>query len=637
MSIRRSALLALALAGAALPVQAIAQAAADPLAATGRWSANTAGQAPVPPMGWNSWNAFNSDVDEEKVMASAQAMVDTGLAKLGYRYVNIDDGWWLKRRQPDGRLIIRTSHFPSAATGRDTSFRPLTDRLHAMGLKAGIYSDIGRNSCGQIYTPDFKNQPEGTRAEREVGLYGHVDEDIRLFFQEWNFDFIKVDGCGVRGLPEDAPRVRSGLYRALPPLVDMQSLGGTDMPAMQSLYTSVGQAIARYAPGRDYIYSLCLWGGANVRAWGKDVGNMSRTSDDIQPSWPRMLTNLDTVTHRALYAGPGAWNDPDMLFVGTGDFGQDHLAEARSHFTLWAMLNAPLIIGYDLRNLTPELRAVFGNAELVALNQDRAGNQAVLAYDSEEAQTFVKTLADGSKAVAVFNRSSAPLKATLTAEQLKLRPDAAVTLRNLWTGQSQTFRKELELQLAPRETVVFRVAGQRRLPGGLYLSEMPGSINPAVDGVVEPVPDPTIHQSITPWIGTRGPGEHAQYGGWGGAEADRAPYGKLLRIAGREFDTGIGVLANSRLEVRNAGFRRLRAQVGVNDSGMTRAGPVTFEVWGNGKLLARSQPKRFDEAAEALEADVTGATIVELVVRGDTALATGAAQSASWADAALLR
>ncbi|NJC34127.1 hypothetical protein GGR88_001601 [Sphingomonas jejuensis] len=625
-----------ALLGASLAVMSVpAAAAADPLAPTGRWSANTAGQAPLPPMGWASWNAFNSDIDEEKILASAQALVDSGLASLGYRYVNIDDGWWLRRRA-DGRLIIRTDRFPSAAIGADPSFRPLTDRLHAMGLKAGIYSDIGRNSCGQIYTPDFSNQPEGTVAEREVGLYGHVDRDIRLFFADWNFDFIKVDGCGIRGLPADAPHVRSGMYRALTPLVDMQSLGVTDVAAVRALYQEVGEAIRTHSRGRPYVYSICLWGAADVRQWGKDVGNMSRTSDDIQPSWARMLTNLDTVVTRALYAGPGAWNDPDMLFVGTGDFDDRHLTQARSHFSLWAMLNAPLIIGYDLRRMTPALRAVFGNAELVALNQDAAGNQAVLAYDSDQVQGFVKMLADGSKAVALFNRTASPVQALVSADQLKLRPDADVALRDLWSGRQQSFRGELPLELAPHETRVFRASGTRRLPGGLYLSEMPGSVNPAEDGVPQPEADPTIERSITPWMGTRGSGEHAQYAGWGGADADRAPYRKLLRIAGRAFDTGIGILANSRLEVRNSGFRAFEADVGVNDSGRQGSSPVTFEVWGDGVLLARSEPMGFGDPAARLAADVAGRRIVELVARSADG-ATLAPSPVTWGNAALLR
>lgn len=623
--------------GAAIALCAApAAATTDPLEPTGRWSANSAGQAPVPPMGWASWNAFNSDIDEEKILASAQALVDTGLAALGYRYVNIDDGWWLRRRE-DGRLMIRTARFPSAATGADPSFRPLTDRLHAMGLKAGIYSDIGRNSCGQIYTPDFSNQPEGSVAEREVGLYGNVDRDIRLFFADWNFDFIKVDGCGVRGLPADAPRVQSGMYRALTPLVDMQSLGMTDVAAVRALYQEVGEAIRTHSAGRPYVYSICLWGAADVRQWGKDVGNMSRTSDDIQPSWARMLTNLDTVTSRALYAGPGAWNDPDMLFVGKDDFDANHPVAARSHFSLWAMLNAPLIIGYDLRNLTPALRTIFGNADLVALNQDPAGNQAVLAYDSDEVQIFVKTLADGTKAVALFNRTSAPIRAILTADQLKLRPDTDVALRDLWSGDRQSFRGDLTLQLAARETRVFRAAGTRRLPEGLFLSEMPGAINPAADGVVVPQPDPTIERSITPWTGTRGGGEHPQYGGWGGAEADRAPYGKLLRVAGQSFDTGIGILANSRLEVRNTGFRAFAADVGVNDSGHPQSATVTFEVWGDGELLARSPAMRFGEPAARLTADVSGRTIVELVARAASGAVAASAQPATWGNAALLR
>ena len=628
--IRTLATLGTALAALCTPIAALA----DPLTPTGKWSANTDGAAAVPPMGWSSWNAFNSDVDEEKVLASAQALIDTKLRDIGYRYVNIDDGWWLKRRQPDGRLLIRTSHFPSAATGADTSFRPFTDRLHAMGLKVGIYSDIGRNSCGQIYTPDFKNQPEGSVAEREVGLYGHVDQDIRLFFAEWNFDFLKVDGCGARGLPVDAPRVKSGLYRALTPLVDMQSLGGSDIAGIRRLYEQVHTALHTHAGDRPYVYSLCLWGAGDVRAWGKDVGNTSRTSDDIQPVWPRMLTNLDTVTHRALYAHPGSWNDPDMLFVGTGDFDANHLTEARAHMSMWAMLNAPLLIGYDLRKLTPELTAIFGNPAIVALNQDAAGNQAVLAYDSDEVQIFAKTLADGGKATALFNRTDRPMPVQLTADHLKLRPDAAVTLHDLWGGPDVRFTGEATLTLAPREARVFRVEGTRRLADGLYLSEQTGRINPAVDGIVVAMPDPTIHHSVVSWTGTHGIGDHAQYLGWGGAEPDRAPYGKGLSVGRKTYDTGIGILANSRLEVRNAGFRRFVAQVGVNDTGQPGGAAVVFEVWGDGRLLTRSQPMAFGQAAAPIAADVAGVRIVELVARGGGG---DRPQPATWADAALLR
>ncbi|MBB5730282.1 NPCBM/NEW2 domain-containing protein [Sphingomonas prati] len=615
-----------------------AYAAPDPLAPTARWSANTGGRAPVPPMGWNTWNAFNSDIDEEKILASARVLVDGGLAKLGYRNVNIDDGWWQQRRQSDGRLVIRTAKFPSAGKpgSTDTSFRPLTDRIHAMGLRAGIYSDIGRNSCGQIYTPDFKNQPEGSVAEREVGLYGHVDQDIRLFFEEWGFDTIKVDGCGVRGLPADSPRVKSGLYRALPPLIDMQSMARTDVGAVKALYGSVDTALRRYNPDGDYTYSLCLWGSSDVRAWGKDMGNISRTSDDISPHWGRMLSNFDSAVTRSLYAHPGSWNDPDMLFVGTGDFDAAHPVEARSHFSMWAMINAPLFIGYDLRKLTPEQRAIFGNAAVVALNQDPAGNQAVVAYQSDDVQILVKTLAGGGKAVALFNRTASPAPVMLTAAQLKLVDTAPIALTDLWTGARRSFTKEQAFTLKPHETLVFRAAGQRSLANGLYLSEQPGSVNPAADGVVTPRVDPTIHKSVISWAGTRGPGEHPQYAGWGGAQADRAAYGDVLRVATRNYDTGIGVLAGSRLEVRNAGYTRFTAAVGVDDSASPAGGAVRFEVYGDGRKLATSRAVKFGEAAVPLAADVTGVKIVELVARRADG-ARGDPPAVDWADAALVR
>ena len=393
----------LALAGAAL---ACCPAHADDLAPRGVWTAYSEGKAATPPMGWNSWNAFYHDVDEAKVLASAQVLLDSGLAQAGYRSINIDDGWWLNRDAASGRMVIRSDKFPSAALpDGTTSFRPLTDQLHAMGLRAGIYSDIGRNSCGQTFGHGNPNNPQGTREEREVGLHGHVDQDIALYFGEWGFDYIKVDGCGIRGMGEDNPRVQDGTYRAFAPLIDFDSIARTDIAAVQALFGQVGEALARHNPDGDFVYSLCIWGAADVRSWFASYGNLSRSSEDIAPGWGRLLHNFDSAARRALYAQPGNWNDPDMLFIGTGDFDSAHMTEARSHMALWAMLSAPLIIGYDLRQASPEQLALLGNEDLIAINQDPAGNQAVLAYDTDEVQILAKTLDDRSKAVALFNRT----------------------------------------------------------------------------------------------------------------------------------------------------------------------------------------------------------------------------------------
>lgn len=611
---------------------------ADPLAPTGRWTAYAAGSAQLPPMGWNSWNAFYTEVDEEKLMGSAQRILDTGLARKGYRYINIDDGWALKRRTSDDRLILRADKFPSARTGKaggTPSFRPLTDRLHAMGFKAGIYSDLGRNTCSQAYSDGPAQLPEGTVAEREVGLYGHTDKDIRLFFADWGFDAIKVDGCGIRAFAPDAPRVRNGQFRALAPIIDQHSITRSDIPAVKALFAEINQSLARYNPDGDYMLSLCIWGSANVRGWGKDVGNISRTSDDISADWDRMLTNYDSAARRAFYAHPGSWNDPDMLFIGKGDFDADHLTEARSHFALWAMLNAPLLIGADLRSTPQPLIDIFGNADLIALNQDPAGNQAIMAFDADGFQILVKTLANGDKAVALFNRGLAPVDAVLTADHLKFRADRPIALANLWTGAKSDFTKEMKLRVAPRETVVFRAKGDRVLADGLYLSEQPGMVNPAADGVVQPEPDPTIYRSIPNWRGTRGIGERPLYAGWGGAMADFTPYNQPLTVAGRTFGSGVGILANSRLEVRNAGFGRFSAQVGVDDSALDGDQPVRFFLFGDGKPLASTPPLRRGQPAQAIAADVKGVKLLELVARADGV--KGNAVPVTWGDAALLR
>ncbi|MFD2783684.1 NPCBM/NEW2 domain-containing protein [Novosphingobium pokkalii] len=361
------------------------------------------------------------------------------------------------------------------------------------------------------------------------------------------------------------------------------------------------------------MLSLCLWGSANVRSWGKDLGNMSRTSEDISPTWARMLHNLDSTARRPLYAHPGSWNDPDMLFIGKGEFDATHAVEARSHFALWAMENAPLLIGMDLRQANAEQMALLGWKAAIALNQDPAGNQAVLAYDSAEVQIYVKTLADGTKAVALLNRSAAATHATLTAAHLKLVGEIATT--DLWTGKSGRFTDETTVPLAPHETVLLKVSGRRRLPDGLYLSEMPGRVNPAVDGVVQPQPDPLVHRGLLPWNDTRGTGEHPRYGGWGGAAVDSGPYGQELQAGHEKIDTGIGILAGSRLQVRNAGQARFTARVGVDDAAWGNSGAVTFQVYGDGRLLAQSAPLRAGAALVPLAADVRGVRLIELVTR----------------------
>ena len=611
-------LLAAALALLVMPGAAVSG--DDPLAPAGRWQGRETGAAATPPMGWNSWNAFRTEVDEAKVMGAARVLVDSGLSKLGYRYVNIDDGWWLKRRQGDGRVQIRTSIFPSAATGGKggTSFRPFTDKLHAMGLKAGIYTDIGRNACSQAYDLHSPNLPQGTTAEREIGLDGHVEQDINLYFKEWGFDYIKIDACGLADFVPGSTLVAQQQYRAFAPLIDRSSINRTDSDAVRTRYEAVATALKAASPDNGYILSICAWGMANVRSWGKDVGNLWRTSSDITPSWTSMLHNFDSAAKRALYAGPGHWNDPDILHIGHEAFDADHLVEARSHFTLWAMINAPLLISYDLRNGPASLLGVLGNADLVRVNQDRAGHQGVVAYDSDDAQIIVKTLADGDrKAVALFNRGAAPVTVVLLARHLKLSDDAPVVLRDLWAKERLTFSGEKAFTLAPHETRVFEATGKRQLSNGVYLSEIPGAINVAVDGTRRPELDPTIHRMIDPWTGTRSGGSRPQYAGWGGAQADVTPFGQTLQVAGQSFDSGIGVLSGSRIQVRNeAGHALLMASVGVDDSSANVSRGVRFFVYGDGKLLSESPVTALGGKAVPITADIRDVKLIELVVRG---------------------
>jgi len=218
---------------------------------------------------------------------------------------------------------------------------------------------------------------------------------------------------------------------------------------------------------------------------------------------------------------------------------------------------------------------------------------------------------------------------------MKFMSDHEVKLTDLWTGGAVRFTGETELDLAPRQTLVFRASGKRILAQGMYLSELPGNVFPAADGVTSLQHDPSIHRGMGPWTGTHGGGERPRYAGWGGARADSSPWGEMLSISGRKFASGLGVMANSRLEVRNAGYNRMTAQVGLDDSGSGGTRRVRFEVYGDGKLLTRTGWIKSGDAPQPINAAVAGIRIVELVARTDKR--GGTDFPVTWGEAALLQ
>lgn len=589
------------------------------LTPTGRWQHQPIGTSPTPPMGWSSWNAFRVDITEQKVLDSAQVIVDSGLAKAGYRNINVDDGWWLKRRTRDGRLLVRTSLFPSAdlGAGKDSTLRPFTDRIHAMGLKAGLYTDIGRNACSQAYDADSPNLPEGTHAEREVGLMGFMRQDVELFFNEWNFDYLKVDGCGLSSYGRDRPHVASGQYREYKPTIVEGSINQSDIEGTKKLYAALAGALHDVRPRGDYMLSVCLWGTVNVRSWGQDHGTLWRTSRDIWKGFAQMVHNFDTVATREFYAGPGRWNDPDMLEIGNGDFGDDHLLEARTHMGLWAIMAAPLMIGTDLSKASPAIIDILKAPEVVAINQDPAGHQGVLAYADSDRQIVVKTLADGRKAVLLFNRTGAPARFTLTAEHLKMDATAPIALRDVWArADAGTFTGKREFELQAREALLFTATGKHLLPRGYFVSERPASVYVARDGIRALEQDPVIYRALASWSTTDNGGTRPAYAGWGGPRADSTPFDQALSVQRQPFRHGLGVLADSRLQVKvPGGSQRVTARVGVDDSTRGKTAGVSFEVWGDGRKLASTPPMTFNQPARELSADLRGAMLIELVAR----------------------
>lgn len=567
----------------------------------------------LPVMGWNPWNAFQTEVDEQKIMQVAQRLVSSGLAAKGYRYVNIDDGWWLSRAG-DGRLRIRTRMFPSAALANgESSFRPWVERLHAMGLKAGIYTDIGRNACSQRWNPQSPNLPQGSRAERETGSYEFQQHDVRTFMQTWGFDLLKVDACGLADFGPEEREVRDGSYRSLGPLIVRGDPVKTDRAGVESLYASLSQQIRESRPGGDYALAICTWGEASVRQWGNRYGTSWRTSADLEPTWKSMLANFDSAAAWTLFAGPGHWNDADMMGIGLGEFDADNLVKARAHLSLWVMLASPLILGNRLAEAPSAIIDLVGNPEVIAIDQDPAGHPGSIVLQQDDIEVMMKTLADrGAKAVAFINRGAQPRSVELPLSRLGFAGER-VQVRDLWTRRDlPPAHGELSFALAPYETRLLRVVGSSALGNRVYLGDLPARLYVAEDGTRH------LNKGVVP-------------ASWVPARVDYAPSGSALKAGGAIHDHGIGILANSRIEFdAHREFRQLRFLPAVLSGNGER---VVFRIYGDGRLLWQGNNSKLDP----VQIPIAGVTVVELVAQSDASAPGTIPPTVGWVEAAAIQ
>ncbi|MFJ7071521.1 NPCBM/NEW2 domain-containing protein [Streptomyces sp. NPDC098781] len=356
----------------------------------------------TPPMGFNNWNSTHcrAEFNESMVKGIADIFVEKGLKDAGYEYVNLDDCWALPSRDANGKLVPDPVRFPNG-------IKAVADYVHAKGLKLGIYTSAGTKTCNTAGFP---------------GALGHEYSDARQF-ADWGVDYLKYDNCNNQGV--DA-KLR---------------------------YTTMRDALK--ATGRPIVYSICEWGENKPWEWAADVGQLWRTTGDISDNWGSMLSILKQNLPLAPHAGPGHWNDPDMLEVGNGGMTD---TEYRSHFSMWAIMAAPLLIGSDLRSASAETLEILGNRDVIAVDQDPLGKQGSVVSSSGGRWVVAKEMRDGSRAVALFNESGTAQRITTSAEAVGL-PDAdAYTLRDLWQHRSYNTAGTISATVPAHGTVLLRVS-----------------------------------------------------------------------------------------------------------------------------------------------------------------------------------
>ncbi|MER6438076.1 NPCBM/NEW2 domain-containing protein [Streptomyces sp. NPDC001185] len=395
------ALLAGLLCATGLAAPALASPVTDPVA-----PALDEGLALTPPMGFNNWNSTHCrpEFNESMVKGIADLFVEKGLKDAGYQYVNLDDCWALPARDADGQLVPDPARFPDG-------IKAVADYVHAKGLKLGVYTSAGTKTCDGAGFP---------------GALGHESNDAWQF-ADWGVDYLKYDNCNNQGV--DA-RLR---------------------------YTTMRDALraATRETGRPIVYSICEWGENKPWEWAAGVGQLWRTTGDISDNWGSMLSILKQNLPLAPYAGPGHWNDPDMLEVGNGGMTD---TEYRSHFSMWSVMAAPLLIGSDLRKATPATLDILANKEVIAVDQDPLGKQGAVLSSEGGRWVVTKEMKDGSRVVALFNETGGAQRIATTAAAAGLPAAPAYTLRDLWQHRSYNTAGGISATVPAHGTVLFRVS-----------------------------------------------------------------------------------------------------------------------------------------------------------------------------------
>lgn len=343
-------------------------------------------------MGWNSWNKFGCNVSEQMIRQMTDAMVSSGMQAAGYQYVNIDDCWQVSR-DADGTIVADPDRFPSG-------MKALADYVHSKGLKLGLYTDAGTMTC-----------------QKRPGSLNHEVQDARTY-ASWEIDYVKVDWCFSEGLD---PEVQYAKFR---------------------------DAFAQ--SGRAIVFSICNWGVKAPWRWGPTTGHLWRTTGDINDTYDGMSLIGFGQNGLEAFAGPGHWNDPDMLEIGNGGMNRN---EYRTHMALWALLAAPLLAGNDLRTMTPETKELLTNAEVIAVDQDAKGVQGHRIWQEGPLEIWAKPLNDGSQAVGLFNRSESALKMSVVFSTIGA-PDSA-KVRDLLDHKDLAGTEKAFTATVPKHGVVF--------------------------------------------------------------------------------------------------------------------------------------------------------------------------------------